>query len=83
MKKGWWNAGKSGSEKWYYFKDSKGTPASGWMKINKKWYYFAPKKLTSAKQGYKFSKNTMVYDCTLKIGGKKYKFNSKGVCTNP
>jgi len=87
-KKGWWDAGGTTAggtvfEYWYYFTNNKGTPASGWKKINKKWYYFAPKELRSSSQGYWFLKYMMVHDCSIKINGKKYKFNSKGVCTNP
>ncbi|GEM_PF-3082996 len=87
-KKGWWNAGGKNAggtyyDYWYYFKDNKGKAAKGWAKIKGKWYYFAPKEMTSSKQGYHFLKYMMVHDCSIKINGKKYKFNSKGVCTNP
>ena len=53
----------------YYFSKS-GAMATGWKKISKKWYYF--------KKSGVMAKNEKI-----KIGKKTYKFNGKGVCTNP
>ena len=53
----------------YYFNKS-GAMVTGWKKISKKWYYF--------KKSGVMAKNEKI-----KIGKKTYKFNSKGVCTNP
>jgi len=60
-----------------FYCSAKGELTTGWKKIKGKWYYFYPR---DTGDYYKYQ---MIYDCTLKIGGKKYKFNSKGVCTNP
>ena len=46
-----------------------GQKAAGWKEIGNKKYYFDP------------DTGIMYRDCTLKIKGKNYTFNSKGVCT--
>lgn len=52
----------------YYF-TSRGRMVTGWRKISGNWYYFR-------------STGKAVKNTTYKINGKKYQFNSKGVCTN-
>ena len=82
------------SGKWYYFEPlSDGNVNSmsiGWEKIGGKWYYF--NKDGSMKTGwlksggkwyYLTSSGAMAANTSIKIGKKTYKFNSKGVCTNP
>ena len=46
----------------------------GWKKIKGKWYYFT-------KQG-QYGPSVAYVNRTVTINGKKYKFNSKGVCKN-
>ena len=75
--KGWLYHYTARCEYWCYC-DAKGKPAVGWKKIGGKWYYFKNEYI-----GMFNAKGSMAYSCTLKINGKKYKFNSKGVCTNP
>jgi len=75
--KGWLYHYDARCDYWCYC-DAKGKPAVGWKKIGGKWYYFKNERL-----GKFNAKGAMAYNCTLKINGKKYKFNSKGVCTNP
>lgn len=53
----------------YYF-DASGKAHTGWLKYNGKYYYFNKKT------------RVMLKNTTLKSGGKVYKFNAKGVCTN-
>ena len=53
----------------YYFDDN-GSMITGWKKLSEKWYWFK-------------SDGCMAISETLTISGKNYKFNSKGVCTNP
>jgi len=68
MKTGWHKAGSD-----YYFLDTRpatiGIMYKGWLKINGNYYYFFPS-------------GKMARKVTLEAGGKKYHFNSKGVCTN-
>lgn len=72
---------------WYYFKD--GAMATGWQKISNKWYYFNGGAMTTgwkklSGKWYYFDANGKMLASTSKtIGGKVYKFNSSGVCTNP
>lgn len=54
----------------YYFSKVDGRMLKKyWLRYNKKWYYLD-------KNG------NPLKSCTKTIGGKKYKFNSSGVCTN-
>lgn len=55
---------------YYYLDPITGAMVTGWLKLNGKTYYLQ-------------ENGILAIDCTLKIGGKKYTFNSKGVCTNP
>ena len=57
------------SNKWYYFNIS-GAMVNGWQKISNKWYYFE-------------SSGAMLANTSRRIGGKTYKFNASGACTNP
>ena len=57
------------SNKWYYFNTS-GAMVTGWQKISNKWYFFE-------------SSGAMLANTSRKIGGKTYKFNASGACTNP
>ena len=59
---------KSGG-KWYYFNAS-GAMKTGWLKSGGSWYYLE-------------SSGAMAVSKSVKIGGKTYRFNSAGVCTNP
>ena len=54
---------------WYFFNTS-GAMVTGWQKISNKWYYFD-------------SSGAMLANTSRKIGGKTYKFNASGACTNP
>ena len=58
------------SGKKYYFSKVNGRLLTNyWLKYNGKWYYL--------------NKNgNPLTSCTKTIGGKKYKFDSKGICTN-
>ena len=54
-----------------YFFQKDGRAARGWLKVSGKWYYF------HKKHAY------MYRNCTAQTSsGKKYIFNSRGVCTN-
>ena len=53
----------------YFFNDN-GSMLTGWKEISSKWYWFK-------------SDGSMAVSETIKISGKSYTFNSKGVCTNP
>jgi len=55
--------------KWYYL-NSSGVMQTGWQKIDGKWYYFE-------------TSGVMLSNTSKTINGKKYNFNSSGVCTNP
>ena len=68
--KGWKNIRNNGKMGTYYFKTN-GAACKGWLKKDGKWYYF------DKKTGIMY-KNKTVTTST----GKKYIFNSKGVCTN-
>lgn len=75
--------------KWYYF-TSGGQMVTGWKKIGNTWYYFesggAMKTgwLKSGGKWYYFeSSGAMLANTSRTIGGKTYRFNSSGVCTNP
>ncbi len=59
---------KSGG-KWYYLNTS-GAMQTGWLKLSGKWYYLD-------------SSGAMIAGKSLTIGGKTYRFNASGVCTNP
>lgn len=54
-----------------YFINKSGYAQTGWLKVSGKWYYFHKKK------AYMYKNRTAVTST-----GKKYIFNSKGVCTN-
>ena len=51
--------------------NSSGDMRTGWLKSGGKWYYLDP------------SSGTMLANTSRKIGGKTYKFDKNGVCTNP
>lgn len=55
-----------------YYINNKGYAHTGWLRRGGKWYYFDKK--TGA----------MYRNCSVKLeaGGKTYKFNKRGVCTN-
>lgn len=57
------------NEKHTYYFMSDGKMCRSWLTLNGKKYYFDP------------DTGIMYRDCTLKIKGKNYTFNSKGVCT--
>ena len=63
---GWQTVGK----REYYFQKN-GTARQGWLKISGKWYYF------HKKYAYMYKDRTVVTST-----GKKYTFDSRGVCTN-
>lgn len=75
--------------KWYFFGDS-GVMRIGWAQANGKWYYFessgAMKTGWLKLGGYWFyldpSSGAMTTGSRT-IGGKTYKFDSSGKCTNP
>ena len=54
-----------------YFINKSGYAQTGWLKVSGKWYYF------HKKNAYMYKNRTAVTST-----GKKYIFNSKGVCTN-
>ena len=54
-----------------YFINKSGYAQTGWLKVSGKWYYF------HKKNAYMYKNRTAVTSA-----GKKYIFNSKGVCTN-
>ncbi len=60
---------RNGSRGIYYFSD-RGRALTGWRNINGKYYYFRK------------SDCRAVRSCELYIKNKRYRFNSKGVCTN-
>ncbi|MBQ9229102.1 MAG: CHAP domain-containing protein [Eubacterium sp.] len=77
------------SGKWYYLSAS-GAMVTGWHKISGKWYYFntgGDMKTGWLKDGgswyYLESSGAMLASTTQTINGKRYQFNSSGVCTNP
>ena len=80
MATGW----KEIDKKWYYF-GSDGAMKSKWQKIDNKWYYLNGGAMVKGwkqidKKWYYFQKNgTCVMDKTIKIDGKSYTFNKKGV----
>ncbi len=86
MTKGW----EKIDNRWYYFDDN-GVMQTGWEKIGNNWYYFM--KTGAMKTGWlKYggswyylypSSGKMAHDTTVTIDGKKYNFNSDGICTNP
>lgn len=85
MVTGW----KKISKKWYYLGND-GAMRTGWQKISKKWYYFESSgamvtgwKKLSGKWYYFESSGVMLAGMSKKIGGKTYRFNASGVCTNP
>jgi glucan-binding YG repeat protein len=59
---------KATNGNWYYFNGS-GIRQYGWVKFGSKYRYFQ-------------SNGVMLANCTKKISGKNYKFNSSGICTN-
>ena len=63
---GWQTVGK----REYYFQKN-GTARQGWLKISGKWYYF------HKKYAYMYKDRTVVTST-----GKKYTFDSRGMCTN-
>lgn len=78
---------------YYYFMDN-GQAATGWKKINGAYYRMDKKgKMMTGWTTYKgkhyylfslksSSRGQRAENRTLTLGGKKYRFNSKGVCTN-
>ena len=54
---------------YYYFK-SNGSMVTKWLKIDSDWYWFK-------------SDGSMAVSETVKISGKSYKFDEKGICLNP
>lgn len=85
MVTGWQKIGS----KWYYFA-SGGEMITGWKKIGSTWYYFESSGamktgwLKSGGKWYYFeSSGAMLANTSRTIGGKTYRFNSNGVCTNP
>ena len=53
----------------YYYMNEDGTMHTGWLNLKGKTYYLQ-------------EDGSLAMGCTLTIAGKKYNFNSKGVCTN-
>ena len=66
QKNGWKKDGKGNT---YYLRKNGAAYTKKWSKKKKKWYYFG-------------ANGKMVKGKTLKIGKKKYKFKSNGVCKN-
>lgn len=54
-----------------YYVNKSGYVQTGWLKVNNNWYYF------HKKYGFMYKNRTATTS-----SGKKYIFNSKGVCTN-
>lgn len=54
-----------------YYIDKQGYAHTGWLRLNGKWYYF------NRKTAYMYRNMTV-----KSASGKKYIFDSKGVCTN-
>ncbi len=86
MVTGWKQVGKS----WYYFKASGVMAAKEyvkgyWLNANGTWTYKPKASWKKNKTGWYYidTKGWYAKSCTLTIDGKKYKFNSKGYCTNP
>ena len=83
------NSWQTISNKKYYFK-ANGVMATGKTKVGKNYYFFSKKTKTlgqmqkncwqtiSKKKYYFKSNGVMAKSCTMKIKGKKYKFNAKG-----
>ncbi len=85
MHTGWLQTGG----KWYYMSSS-GAMVTGWQKIGGTWYYFESSGamrtgwlLDGGKWYYLESSGAMLANTSKVINGKKYYFNSSGVCTNP
>ena len=66
QKSGWKKDGKGNT---YYLRKSGAAYTKKWSKKKRKWYYFG-------------ANGKMVKGKTLKIGKKRYKFKSNGVCKN-
>lgn len=74
---------------WYYLSSS-GAMATGWQWIGNAWYHFNNSGAMqtgwlydSGKWYYLESSGAMLANTSQRIGGKTYRFNSSGVCTNP
>ena len=86
MKTGWQYIGGQ----WYYFR-SNGTMTSNeyiegcWLNKYGTWTYKAKAKWLRDTKGWFYMDSAGWYakDCTLKVDGKDYKFNTAGYCTNP
>ena len=86
MKSGWQQIGGV----WYYFKKDGSMAANEycggyWLSSNGAWTYHAKASWYRNSKGWYYQDSTGWYakNCTIKIDGKDYKFNSAGYCTNP
>ncbi|MBR0147037.1 MAG: hypothetical protein IJM25_10315 [Eubacterium sp.] len=74
----------------YYYMNEQGVMQTGWKKIGKKWFCFSSGgvmqtgwKKSGGKWYYLNSDGTMAVSTSKYLGGKTYKFDKNGVCTNP
>ena len=85
MRTGWLYDGG----KWYYL-DGNGMMTTGWKWVNGRWYHF--NNSGAMQTGWLYdggswyyleSSGAMLASTSQSIGGKTYRFNASGVCTNP